>query len=203
MQISCLFYTKKATFSILHTYFYKTHTSFYLFYTFIKYNIHFFYNFLLFSLSPPLSLTDPSLPTIPPHPATIITTQPASSRKTNPLNSRPSQSQIHSIPNPFITHPTWNPIKPNHHPPNLKSIDDLIGLVWWLERPSFDDLMIWSAWFDDRWLAWLDDWWLVWLDDLSVTSKRWSAAMEDDLIKWWKGEWSEMIETRDNGRINY
>ena len=31
-----------------------------------------------------------------------------------------TQSQTHSIPNPFITHPTQNPIKPNHHPPNQR-----------------------------------------------------------------------------------
>ena len=36
MQTSRLFYTKKATFSILHTHFYKPHTSVYLFYTFIQ-----------------------------------------------------------------------------------------------------------------------------------------------------------------------
>ena len=35
IQIFYLFYTKKPTFSILHIHFYKTHTSVYLFCTFI------------------------------------------------------------------------------------------------------------------------------------------------------------------------
>ena len=111
--------------------------SFFLFYTptFTKYTHQFIYFihlfnkifiFLQFFTSPPLSLIDPSLPTISPHPTTVITTQPASSSKTNPLNQKPNQFQIHSIPNPFITHPTRNPVKPNHHPPNPKPTDDLM-----------------------------------------------------------------------------
>ena len=57
MQIFLLFYTKKVTFSIFHTHFYKTPTLVYLFYTFIQQNIHFFTIFY-YSPSPPLSLTD-------------------------------------------------------------------------------------------------------------------------------------------------
>ena len=57
MQIFLLFYTKKVTFSIFHTHFYKTPTVVYLFYTFIQQNIHFFTIFY-YSPSPPLSLTD-------------------------------------------------------------------------------------------------------------------------------------------------
>ena len=110
---------------------------FFLFYIniFTKYTHQFIYFIHLFNkifillqffTSPPLSLIDPSLPTISPHPTTVITTQPASSSKTNPLNQKPNQFQIHSIPNPFITHPTRNPVKPNHHPPNPKPTDDLM-----------------------------------------------------------------------------
>ena len=57
MQTFLLFYTKKATFSILHTHFYKTPTLVYLFYTFIQQNIHFFTIFY-YSPSLPLSHTD-------------------------------------------------------------------------------------------------------------------------------------------------
>ena len=48
----------KPTFSILHTNFYKTPTSIYLFYTFIQQNIHFFFIIFYYSPSPPLSLID-------------------------------------------------------------------------------------------------------------------------------------------------
>ena len=141
-----------------------------------------FYKFLLFSSLPPLSLTDPSLLMIPLHLATIITTQPASSRKTNPLNPKPNQSQTHSSPTQPETH--WR--------------FDLHGLmieeafVWWFDRCGW-----WSAWFDDRlgsmiggngWSAWSNDWRSAWLDDLSTTSKRWSVTIKDDLIKRRKGE---------------
>ena len=51
----------KPTFSILHTNFYKTPMSIYLFYTFIQQNIHFFYHFLLLSFTTPLSHR-PTLP---------------------------------------------------------------------------------------------------------------------------------------------
>ena len=100
----------------------------------------FFYNFLLFSPSLPFSLTDPSLPMIPPHPATIITTQLASSRKTNPLNPKLNQSQIHSIPNPFIIHSTWNPLT-----------------IWWFDQRG---LMIGKAfiWWFDRHGLMIGDW---------------------------------------------
>ena len=97
IQIFYLFYTKKPTFSI--------YTS-----TFTKYSYQFIYSthlfnkifiilqfFIIYSLTASLSHrpTVPSLPTITPHPTTIITTQPASSRKTNPLNPKPIQSQTH------------------------------------------------------------------------------------------------------------
>ena len=94
-------------YSILHE---KTYFFFYFTYLFLQ-NTHislsilhiysikysFFYNFLLFPPSLPslLQTHSPSLPTITPHLANIITTQPASSRKTNPLNSKPIQSQTH------------------------------------------------------------------------------------------------------------
>ena len=85
---------------------------FYLFYTstFTKHPHQFIYSthlfnklfiilqfFIIYSLTASLShrTTVPSLPTITPHPTTIITTQPASSRKTNPLNPKPIQSQTH------------------------------------------------------------------------------------------------------------
>ena len=53
MQNSCLFCTKKHIFSILHTYFYKTPTSIYLFYNLFYLNNHFltfFYYFISNSL---------------------------------------------------------------------------------------------------------------------------------------------------------
>ena len=94
----------------------------------IKYS--FFYNFLLFPPSLPLSLTNPQSITTNDHstpghhhhhPATIITTQPASSRKTNPLNPKPIQSQTHSSPtqpktqsSQIITHPISGKIIKTH-----------------------------------------------------------------------------------------
>ena len=56
---------------------------------------------------------------ITPHPATIITTQPPSP-PSSPPNQHHQGKPTHSIWNPFITHPTRNPIKPNHHPPNRR-----------------------------------------------------------------------------------
>ena len=61
----------------------------------------FFYNFLLFSPSLPLSFTDPILPTITPHLASIIThptsiikeNQPTQSEKQTLQNSLPSETQ--------------------------------------------------------------------------------------------------------------
>ena len=170
--------------------------------------------FIILSLTAPFShrpitTNDPSTPSHHHHHATSIIKK-----------NQPSQSETQSIPNPF------NP-NPIHHLPNLKSsqakssptqpethwrFDDLICVVWWSERPSFDDLIgvvQWSVAMEDRrgsmidsngWSAWFDDWQSAWLDDLSAASKRWSAAMEDDLIKWRKGEWGEMTETRDNER---
>ena len=154
-QTSRLFYTKKTTFLFIyftHLFLQNIYIDLSILHIYsIKYS--FFYKILLFSPLSPFSLTGPLLPTIPPHPATVITTQPTSSRKTNSLNLKPSQSQIHSIPNPFITHPTRNPVKPNHHPSNLKPTDDL---------------MIWLAWFDDRrglrlmiWSAIGLAWWFI------------------------------------------
>ena len=66
--------------------------------THISLSILHYFTIFYYSLSycPSLSQThSPLLPTITPHPATIttiITTQPASSRKTNPLNLKPIQS---------------------------------------------------------------------------------------------------------------
>ena len=79
-----------------------------------------FYNFLLFTLLLPLSLTDPQSITTNNHstpshhhhhyhhPTSVI------------KKNQPTQSETHSIPNPLITHPTQNPVKPNHHPPNRR-----------------------------------------------------------------------------------
>ena len=61
VQIFCLFYTKKPTFSILQ----NIHISLSILHIYsIKYSL--FYNFLLFTSSLPLSLTDPQPPSSPP-----------------------------------------------------------------------------------------------------------------------------------------
>ena len=57
MQIFLLFCTKKAIFSILHTYFYKTPTSVYLLYTLFSLNNHFIFFFFYISTS---SLVNPT-----------------------------------------------------------------------------------------------------------------------------------------------
>ena len=58
MQIFLLFCTKKAIFSILHIYFYKTPTSVYLLYTLFSLNNHFIFFLLLFQ-HPPWSILLP------------------------------------------------------------------------------------------------------------------------------------------------
>ena len=74
---------------------------------------------------------------------------------------------------------TWNPIKPNHHPPNPKRIDDLIGVVWWSERPSFDDLMIW-------WSAIGMVWWFIGSSGLMIYGNRgmiWSNEERESEVR--------------------
>ena len=74
MQTYRLFYTKKTTFFYFtHSILQNTHISLSILHIYlIKYS--FSYNFLLFPPSLPLSLslTDPTLPMITPHPTTII-----------------------------------------------------------------------------------------------------------------------------------
>ena len=92
----------------------------------IKYSL--FYNFLLFTLSLPLSLTDPQSITTNDHstlthhhhhPATITTTQPASSRKTNPFNPKPINHPPNPKPNQAKSSPTQSAArssKPTNEP---------------------------------------------------------------------------------------
>ena len=133
MQTSQLFYTKRVTFSILHTYFFN-------YFILLQF---FIIPSLTASLSHrPITTNDHFTPSHHHHPpVTIITTQPTSSRKTNPLNSKLSQSETHSKPtkpetqsSQIITHPTRNPLM----------IEG--AFVWWFDRRG---LMIggngWSA----------------------------------------------------------
>ena len=103
------FTRKKATFSILHTHFYKTHTSVYLFYTFIQQNIHYF-TIYYYSLSHCPSLSQSQTY----HYQRSLHTQPPSSPPTSIIKkNQPTQSKTQSIPNPFNS-------KPIHHPSNSK-----------------------------------------------------------------------------------
>ena len=138
MQTSQLFYTKRVTFSILHTYFFN-------YFILLQF---FIIPSLTASLSyRPITTNDHFTPSHHHHPpVTIITTQPTSSRKTNPLNSKLSQSETHSKPTKpetqsrqIITHPTRNPLM----------IEG--AFVWWFDRRGLViSVLWWSAWFDDR-----------------------------------------------------
>ena len=105
-------------------YFTKKNIFLLLFYTssFTKHRYQFIYSthlfnkifillqfFIIPSLTTPLS----HKPTVH-HYQRSLHTQPTSS----PPNHHHQGKPIHSIPNPFITYPTRNPVKPNHHPPN-------------------------------------------------------------------------------------
>ena len=106
----------------------------------------FFYNFILFPHSIPLSLIDLTLPTITPHPVTIIThlttsikeSQPIQFSHINPFTRKPTQSsQINPSTRKPTDQTTRNKGKPNHHPPNSKPIDQTTrnkGRVRWSER---------------------------------------------------------------------
>ena len=130
MQIFCLFYKEKPTFFYFtHPLLRSIHISLSILHIYsIKYS--FFYNFLLFHPSLPLSLTDPQFITTNDHStpshhhhhhlATITTQPPSSPPNQHHQGNQPTQSETHPIPNPFITHPTRNPVKPNHHPPNRR-----------------------------------------------------------------------------------
>ena len=174
-NFSSILHKKSYFFYFTYQFLQNTHISLSSLHIYLK-KYSFFYNFLLFPPSPPLSLTNSSLPTITPHPATIITTQsPSSSRKTNPVNP-----------------------KPIHHPPNPEPTVDLIGVVWWSERSSFDDLIgvvSWSAWFDDQW-----QWMIGNRRGLMIYQWQWFNDRQQwrhDLIKWRKGEW---LKPRDKER---
>ena len=141
----------------------------------IKYS--FFYNFLLFPPSLPLSLTDPSLPTITPHPASIITTQPPSSRKTNLVNPKLIQSQTHSSLSQPETH-WWF----DQHGLMIRET-----FVWW-----FDDLtgvvgdqhglMIYRRqWFNDR-----GNGGMIWSNEERESEVRWPKPRDkerEEIIK--------------------
>ena len=109
-----ILHQKNYFFYFTHSFLQNTHINLSILHIYsIKYS--FFYNFLLFSHSLPLSLTNPTTiiittplshrpnhhrhhhHSITPHPATIITTQPASSRKTNSFKPKPTQFETHSI----------------------------------------------------------------------------------------------------------
>ena len=88
-NLSSILHKKSYFFYLTHLFLQNTHISLSILHVYsIKYS--FVYNFLLFPPSLPLSLSlsDLTLPTITPHLATIITIQPASSRKTNPQNKK-------------------------------------------------------------------------------------------------------------------
>ena len=101
MQTFHLFCTQKKTtfFVFTHQFLQNTCISLSILHIYlIKYS--FFYNFLLFPQSLPFSFTDPTLPMITPHPATIITHPTSIIKENQPIQS---ETQI-------ITHPTWNPL---------------------------------------------------------------------------------------------
>ena len=88
-------------FFFTHQFLQNTHISLSILHIYsIKYS--FFYNFLLFPHSLPLSLTDSTLPTITPHPATIIThpttiikeSQPIQSSQINPSTKKPTDQRM-------------------------------------------------------------------------------------------------------------
>ena len=117
MQTFCLFCTKKTTFFFFftHQFLQNTHINLSILHIYsIKYS--FFYNFLLFPHSLPLSLTDPTLPMITLHPATINThpttiikeSQPIQSGQINPSTKKPTDQRMR------------NKGKPKHYPPNPK-----------------------------------------------------------------------------------
>ena len=95
-----VYFTKKTFFLILfYTSSFTKHRYQFIYSTHLFNKIFILLQFFYYSLPhyPSLSQThSPSLPTITPHPTNIITTQPPSSRKTNPLNSK----SIHHLPNP-------------------------------------------------------------------------------------------------------
>ena len=95
--------------------------------------------------------------------------QPAPSRKTNSLNPKPSQSQTHSSPTKPETQSS------HHHLTNLKPTDDLMIWSAWFDDRRGLRLMIWSAWFDDRRGLRL----MIWSAWLVIGMVRWSAAMDD------------------------
>ena len=120
-------------FYFIHPFLQNTHISLSILHIYsIKYS--FFYNFLLFPPLLPFSFTNPqsittndhSTPNHHHHHLATITTQPPSSPPNQQHQGKPTQSPTYSILTPLITHPTRNPVKPNHHPPNPKPTDDLM-----------------------------------------------------------------------------
>ena len=123
MQNFRLFCTKKKKifFYFTHPFLQNTHISPSILHNYsIKYS--FFYNFLLFPHSLPLFLTDPTLPTITPHLATIIThpfnparstplpESPFNPARLVPLLENPQIKQRETKETQIITHPTRNPL---------------------------------------------------------------------------------------------
>ena len=103
-KISFYFAQKKLFFYFTHSFLQNTHISLSILHIYsIKYSL--FYNFLLFTLSLPLSLIEPQSH----HYQRSLRTQPPSS----PPNPHHQEKPTHSIQNPF------NP-KPINHPPNSK-----------------------------------------------------------------------------------
>ena len=199
LKLLCLFYIKKNLFFIFYTLIFIKYIHQFIYFTHLLYKIFIILQFfIILSLIAPLShrpitTNDPSTPSHHHHhPATIPSSPPNQHHQEKPthsiqnsVNPTSIQSQTHSSPtqletpsSQIITHPTWNPL-----------------MIWWFD---WHGLMIGEA------FVWRFDRRLAWLDDLTAASKRWSATMEDDLIKWRKGEWGEMTETqRQWERINY
>ena len=144
MQISCLFYTKKAIFLFYIPIFTK-HTHQFIYFIHLLNKIFIFFTIFYYSLPhrPSLSQThhyQQSLHTQPPSspPNQHHQEKPTHSIR-DPVNPKSIQSQTHSSPtqpetqsSQIITHPTRNP------------------------------LIIWSAWFDDRRGLCLMIWWFDW-----------------------------------------
>ena len=147
-NFSSILHKKSYFFYFTYQFLQNTHISLSSLHIYLK-KYSFFYNFLLFPPSPPLSLTNSSLPT----------TQPPSSP---PSHHHHQGKPTQSIRNPFITHPTRNPL--------------LIWSAWFDDRRGLH-LMIWSAWFCDRhgsmisgngWSAIDVVWWFISVSGLMI-----------------------------------
>ena len=138
-NFSSILHKKSYFFYFTYQFLQNTHISLSSLHIYLK-KYSFFYNFLLFPPSPPLSLTNSSLPTITPHPATIIIKE-----------NQPSQSETHSSPTQPGTH-CW-----------FDRRGLMIGevFIWWFDRRGFVIGMVW-------WLVAMDDRQSTWFDDLSV-----------------------------------